>query len=247
MWTENQKTHMSQKYFSMPPKFDPEAGTTVFEPEEERYGYWVGGMSSVYSPEDEKFYLYHRVRSPLGKGRGKKCRIAESEDGINFDVIWAAEASDFRGNSVEVGSLIKDPRTGNWRLYISYEDSQLNTWRVDLVEAKEVEDLDPVHHRTVLQPSEYGVDWIKDPRVYIIGGLYHAFVCVPAKETYEETEDGRRRPVGVMPPLWLPVLTGDTGRTFSTSSNQGRVHRVNGVGSKRESTRSFIFPLPISR
>lgn len=196
MMGKGQRAKMGKKHLSIPPKFDPERGTTVFEPEGEGYGHWVGGMGAVYDPADERFYMYYRIRSPLGRGRGKKCRIAQSEDGMDFTPIWEAEADDFRAQSVEVGSLIQDPETEEWRLYISYEDSHLRTWRVDLLEAEEIEELDPFHHRTVLQPSDYGLDMIKDPRVYIIGGLYHAFVCVPARKRWEEGEGGERRPVG---------------------------------------------------
>ena len=65
---------MSQRYFGVPPRFDPEEGTTVFEPEGTGYGYWVGGHNVVFDPNEEKLYLYYRVRHPLGKGRGGKCR-----------------------------------------------------------------------------------------------------------------------------------------------------------------------------
>lgn len=184
------------KHFSMPPSFDVEEGTTIFEPEEDGYGNWIGGMDVVYDPEDKKFYMYHRIRQPLGKGRGQKCRIAQSENGIDFEPVWEAKAKHFRANSVEVGSLIKDPESGKWRLYISYEDSLMERWRVDLLEADEVVDFDPYHHRTVLQPYDYGVEWIKDPRVYIVGGLYHIFANVPVEKQWGEDEDGTRHPKG---------------------------------------------------
>lgn len=194
--TEKQKIQMAAKRFSMLPKFDPSEGTTIFGPENEGYGNWVGGMDVVYDPDTKKFYMFYRIRYPLGKGRGRKCRIAESENGIDFKPIWEAKADDFRAHSVEVGSLIRDPETNKWRLYISYEDALMNRWRVDLIEADEIEKLDPYHHRTVLQPFDYGVEWIKDPRVYIIGGLYHAFVNVPVKKQWREEESGMRHPIG---------------------------------------------------
>lgn len=194
--TATQKERMGAKRFSVPPKFDPANGTTIFEPEAEGHGHWVGGAGAYYDPEDERFYLYHRIRSPLGEGRGKKCRIAVSEDGIDFEPIWEAHADDFRATSVEVGSLVRDPESETWRLYISYEDSHLARWRVDLLEADEIEGLDPYHRRTVFQPADYGLETVKDPRIYNIGGLYHAFVNVPAKQRWAEAESGTRRPVG---------------------------------------------------
>jgi len=62
----------SQRSFGLPPRFDPENGATVREPEGKGYGYWVGGHSVIYDPELKKFFLYYRVRMPLGKGRGGK-------------------------------------------------------------------------------------------------------------------------------------------------------------------------------
>lgn len=191
-----QTTQMGAKRFGIPPTFDPEAGTTIFEPESKGYGNWIGGHGAVYDPDTDRFYLYHRVRSPLGEGRGKTCRIAVSDDGIDFDSIWEADADAFRARSLEVGSLIRDRETGRWRLYVSYEDAHLGQWRVDLVEAQTIEQLDPYHHRTVFQPEDFGVDLIKDPRVYEIGGLFHAFLNVPARTRVEENDAGQRNPVG---------------------------------------------------
>lgn len=186
---------MAQRYFGMPPVFDPEKGKTVIQPEGKGYGYWVGGHSVVYDPDGKKFYLYYRIRSPLGKGRGAKCRIAESTDGIKFTDIWEATKEELDAESIEVGSLIRDPASGNWRLYISYE-IRGGLWRVDLVESDSLRNLDAVHHRTVMQPQDYGLTSVKDPRIYIVGGLYMAFVCVPARQRWTEDASGTRHPAG---------------------------------------------------
>lgn len=185
----------SQRYFGVPPRFDPEAGTTVFAPEGEGYGYWVGGHSVVFDPDDAKFYLFYRVRYPLGKGRGAKCRIAESSDGVVFTDIWEGTKEQLDAESIEVGSLIRDPRSGRWRLYVSYQVPN-GPWRVDLLEAETLRHLDAWHHRTVMQPSDYGVPSVKDPRVYIVGGLYVVFVSVPPRERWTEDEAGWRHPLG---------------------------------------------------
>lgn len=184
------------KYFAMPPRFDPESGTTVFEPEAPGYGYWVGGHNAVFDPEAGKFYLFHRVRKPLGKGRGGVCRIAESTDGITFNVIWQASKEQFDAESIEVASLIRDPASGKWRLYVCFEPAGGRGWRIDLVEADSIDKLDAWHHRTVMAPADYGVGSIKDPKVYMIGGLYHAFACVPPRERIVEHPDGSREPIG---------------------------------------------------
>ena len=123
-----------QRYFAVPPVFNPDEGKTVLAPEGKGYGYWVGGYSVVFDPAGKKFYLYYRVRSPLGKGRGVKCRIAESKDGVKFTDIWEATKEELDAESIEVASPIKDPATGRCRLYISYQMHH-GHWRVDLIEA----------------------------------------------------------------------------------------------------------------
>jgi len=186
----------SQRYFGLPPRFDPEKGVTVREPEGKGYGWWAGGHSVIYDPELKKFFLYYRLRQPLGKGRGGMCRIAESADGVRFKDIWEASKEQLNADSIEVGSLIRDPESGFWRLYISYQELG-GPWRVDLIEADHPKNLDPWHHRTVMQPEEYGLTSVKDPKAYIVGGLYYVFVDVkPRQEEFYEDEHGARHPLG---------------------------------------------------
>ncbi len=186
---------MSQHYFGVPPRFDPEKGTTVVAPLDKGFGNWAGGHSVVFDPDEGKFYLYYRLRQPLGAGRGGKCRIAESTDGIEFHDIWEATKEQLDAESIEVGSLIKDPQSGRWRLYISYEPHNA-PWHVDLIEADQPANLDAWHHRTVMQPEEYGLGFVKDPRVYIVAGLYMVFVAVSAREGWVEDSSGWRHPLG---------------------------------------------------
>jgi hypothetical protein len=186
---------MSQHYFGLPPRFDPEQGTTVFEPEGQGYGYWAGGHNIVFDPAEGKLYLYYRLRQPLGKGRGGKCRIAESTDGVAFHDIWEATKEQLDAESIEVASLIQDPDSGKWRLYISYQCHN-GPWRVDLIEADQPAHLDAWHHRTVMQPEDYGLHFVKDPRVYIVGGLYMVFVAVNPQKRWTEDEAGGRNPLG---------------------------------------------------
>lgn len=186
---------MGQRYFGMPPKFDPQEGKTVLEPTGQSYGYWVGGHRVVYNPDEKKFFLFYRIRQPLGKGRGGKCGVAESSDGYKFTTIWEATKEELDAVSIEVGSLIKDPATGNWRLYVSYQ-AVGGPWRVDLIEADHPRNFNAWYHRTVMLPDNYGLVSMKDPAVYIVGGLYVAFICTPARERYTEDADGWRHPKG---------------------------------------------------
>ena len=56
-------SQFSQRYFGVPPKFDPNQGKTVLQPEGKGYGYWVGGHNVIYDPQEGKFYLYYRLRT----------------------------------------------------------------------------------------------------------------------------------------------------------------------------------------
>lgn len=158
--------------------FDPNDGITVINPPQRSVGFWAGASSVLYDEELEKFYLYYRLRRPRlvenGKeiGRGYECRIAESEDGINFRTIWRADKSYFGGISLEKASLIKTLE-GNYRLYISYVDPEDNRWRIDMIEADKIEDLDPAKKVKIFTASDLGIEGIKDPEVIILGGLYY--------------------------------------------------------------------------
>jgi len=181
----------AQRYFAIPPKFDPEKGKTVLKPEGEGYGYWVGGHKVVFDPAENKFYLFYRTRKPLGKGRGGGCCVAESIDGVSFTTIWEAAKEQLDALSIEVGTLIQDPSSGNWRLYLSYQCTG-GVWRIDLIQADHPRNFDAWHHRTVVQPGEFGLASIKDPGVYIVGGLYYMFANVLARKAWEEDDSGRR-------------------------------------------------------
>ncbi|HEY65350.1 MAG TPA: hypothetical protein G4O02_12350 [Caldilineae bacterium] len=170
-------------------RFDPEEGITVREPPGQGYGYWAGGMKAAYDPDTRKFYLFYRQRVPLERGRGGRCAIAESEDGIHFRDIWSATKEDFLANSIEVGCPVKDP-AGGWRLYVSYEYAEGDYWRVDVLQGETLADLDVQARRTVMLPQDYGLSFVKDPVVYIVDGRYHVYVCGSPRQRYRVEEDG---------------------------------------------------------
>ena len=160
--------------------FDPKDSIPVASPPGKGPGYWAGATSVLYDKEIGKFYLYYRLRRPRlvenGKeiGRGYECIIAESTDGIDFKTLWKADKSSFGGISLEKASLIKT-LDGTYRLYISYVDPEDNRWRIDMLEAKRIEDLNPVEKVKIFTPSELQIEGVKDPEVIIIGGLYYMF------------------------------------------------------------------------
>nr|AGF92914.1 hypothetical protein FLSS-5_0005 [uncultured organism] len=190
---------MSEKKFATPPVPDTKNGTTVFEPDGRGPGNWVGAPKVVFDRKTDKFYMYHRVRKPLGKGRGVKARIAESSDGKDFEVITEGTKEQLNADSLEAGSIIRDPATGKWRLYISYQPTGHNSWRVGMIESDSPEEFDFWEHRTVMLPDDYGLYSLKDPSVFIVGGQYYAYVSVDQEGDYEVVEqNGKevRRPLG---------------------------------------------------
>jgi hypothetical protein len=151
-------------------KFDPTSGAVIREPQGSGYGYWVGGHKVYYDAQTRQFVLFYRQRSPLESGRGATCAIAVSSDGVAFEDVWSATKEQFAATSIEVGHCVRDERSGEWRLYVSYEAGGI--WRVDLIRANEIEALDVQSRRTVLQPLDYGTRFIKDPVVYQREGEY---------------------------------------------------------------------------
>jgi len=176
-------------------RFDPRQGHTVVEPSGRGYGYWAGGCKAFHDSESGRFYLFYRQRVPLERGRGGRCAVAESEDGIHFRDIWSATKEDFSANSIEVGCPVKDPG-GEWRLYVSYECAQGDYWRVDVLRGESLAELDVQGRRTVLLPSDYGLSFIKDPVVYLREGVYWIYAAVSPSQTYRVEDDGTRVLVG---------------------------------------------------
>ena len=173
-------TH-SGKRSDVMPAFDPGAGSKVWSAPDVGYGHWAGAPSVDYSPE-EGYALYYRLRRPRNKGRGGECGIARSRDGKTFENVWTCTKDDIGAKSIEKGAIVRLPN-GRWRLYLSYElaepyDRNPATWRIDVVDADTIEGLDPGLMRTVLDPGQFGLDFIKDPSVSIVGGRFLLYASV---------------------------------------------------------------------
>ncbi|MFQ5380345.1 MAG: hypothetical protein ACE5EF_01805 [Dehalococcoidia bacterium] len=161
-------------------RFDPVAGTVVRTPEGEGYGFWAGGHKVFFDDQTGQFVMFYRLRSPLEAGRGARCAIATSDDGIEFRDVWTATKEQFAANSIEVGHCVRDTKSGEWRLYVSYE-LRGGPWRVDLIRAPTIAALDVQSRRTVLQPFDYGLRSLKDPVVYQRDGRYFVYVAGPGR------------------------------------------------------------------
>ena len=181
--------YANRRTVGMATLFDPEQGTTVIEPPGRERGYWSGGCSALYDETRERFYLYYRVRTP-GE-RGGTCRIAESADGRTFETVWSADKVQFDTESIEKASLFRTPE-GSFRLYVSYVEPGSRQWRIDLLEAREPSELDPAARRSVLTAEMCDNEGVKDPLVYLCGGIYYLYVNYAPKPANDDPESLRR-------------------------------------------------------
>lgn len=162
--------------------FDPTEGTVIRTPPGSGYGFWVGGHKVSFDPDTGLFALFYRERTPLEKGRGGRCAVALSTDGIHFDEVWGASKDELASSSIEVGHALRHD-AGEWRLYVSYERPVERTWRIDVLRADHPAHFDSQHRRTVLEPGHFGVSFIKDPWVVRTeGGGYDLYCAVPARQ-----------------------------------------------------------------
>jgi hypothetical protein len=173
-----------RKWLGMVPLFAPEEGTTILSPDGKGPGYWKGACSVLYDHETSKFYLYYRIRSPRPV-RGGECRIAESADGVHFTDIWCAKKEEFNATSVERSALVKC-LDRKWRLYVSYVDPADNRWRTDLLESDDPKSFKPKTRRKVLTADDINGEGIKDPVVFIIGGMYYMILSYATKPVVED-------------------------------------------------------------
>lgn len=181
------------KSWGVLPRFAPDKGNVVATPPGEGYGYWAGAPSAIFDPESGCFLCYHRLRWPLGDRRGGLCRIVASADptapASEWRTVWEATREAFGANSIERASLLRDPGSGEWRLYLSSETAQTYdrnpaTWRVDLLQAASPEGLDPAARRVVMDATMYGFSHVKDPVVQVIGGEYVALTSAAWREQH---------------------------------------------------------------
>jgi hypothetical protein len=158
--------------------FDPSAGKVVREPPGAGYGNWVGGK--VYHDDDSgQFALFYRSRKPLEQGRAGRCAVALSDDGVNFTDVWSASKEDLDANSVEEGHCVRDG--DEWKLYFSYEVAGTSRWRIDVMRASRPERFESQSRRTVLNPGDYGLGWIKDPFLMRNGPEWWLYAAAPPR------------------------------------------------------------------
>jgi len=168
-----------KKWLGVAPLFDPAKGITVIKPPARGEGYWCGAPSALFDDDSGKFYLYYRVRKPRPV-RGGEVFIKESRDGKRFRTIWHATREDFDSPSIERSALVKCP-DGRFRLYISYVDGKDARWRIDMMEAATPAEFDPAKRCKILTADDTDTEAVKDPAVYLIGGLYYMIVSIATR------------------------------------------------------------------
>jgi hypothetical protein len=140
--------------------------TVVLTPESDEPGYWVGCAGVLHEPQRGRFVMTYRRRRPRGHAsgdRGHRCVVATSEDGVHFTDVWSVDKSELGSPSMERFSLV--PVTGGYQLYISYVDPADNRWRIDVLEAADVDGFDVAARKEVLTAGSTGTEGVKDPYV----------------------------------------------------------------------------------
>ncbi|MBC7234377.1 MAG: hypothetical protein H5T69_00940 [Chloroflexi bacterium] len=160
------------------PLFDPRDGRVIAEPPGEGEGFWAGGPSALWDEGTGLWLLSYRLRTPLRdrgwSGRGEETVIAASADGLTFERVWSAHKDAFEALSIEKSCLVRSP-DGPYRLYVSYSSRHDFRWRIDMLETEDVRDFDPSRRVTVLSPQDTGTEGVKDPVIYIVGGMWYLY------------------------------------------------------------------------
>jgi hypothetical protein len=160
--------------------FDPSDGQVIRTPPGTRYGYWVGGHKISHDAASGTFALFYRERTPLEHGRGGECAVALSENGLDFTDVWRATKAQFNSSSIEVGHCLRHD-ADEWRLYVSYEIAGTTVWRIDVLRAAEPAGFVAQERRTVLNPHDFGLRWLKDPFIRRRNGRYFMYAAAPAR------------------------------------------------------------------
>ena len=171
-------TALAGRNFLPAPCFDPTAGNLVRGPLHGEPGYWAGAPGAVYDPGGDRFLLLYRVRRPRGvvPDRGAEIRILTSRDGLTFDgELYCLEKRALGSPSIERCALVQ-VEPDRWVLFVSYVDPTDHRWRIDRLEASRPDAFNPQQRQPVLLPGRLGVEGVKDPFVFRVGGLWHMIV-----------------------------------------------------------------------
>lgn len=210
--------------------FNPADGIVLREPERGEPGYWAGCPSVLFEPDKQRFLLTYRQRRPQemdAGGRGWRCALAASNDGVHFHDLWEVHKSELATPSMERCSLI--PAPGGYRLYISYVDPADKRWRIDVMEAAEPASFATESARPALTATGTGTEGVKDPYVLRIGPVTYMFASFAAPRAFAAGEQERAHRAGDIYNTGATILP--TGLATSLDGTGFRWHgTVLGVG-----------------
>ena len=154
----------------------------ILRPDEDKPEWWAGAPSVVH--DDGVFWLAARMRTQeADRGlRGYEIRILRSEDGVNFEAVHRIRREDVPIPGFERPALLKDPATGQFKLYACgpFGDQPWNIIKFD--DADSPEQFDPKTARTVIAPPaktyerDQAVVEYKDPVILHAQGAYHCYL-----------------------------------------------------------------------
>jgi len=144
-------------------------------------GNWVGAPSAAFD-DDGSIVLAYRVRSAAQ--RGSSVVLARSHDGETFTTELSIEKDRFGAESLERPAVVKVE--GRWYLYLSCATPTTKHWRIDLLEAPAVSQLQSADLHTVFA-GDRGTG-VKDPVVRRIDNSWHAWICCHPLDTPGEED-----------------------------------------------------------
>jgi hypothetical protein len=150
--------------------FEPERGVVLVPPPGTGRGSWAGAPGAYRDGRD--LYVTYRLRRPP-PFRGFEMRIAAVRGG-RVEVVRAIHKEDLAAESIERSALVRVD--GRWRLYLSYVDAGDRRWRIAMIDAANIDDLDARDATVVLHPDALGLSAVKDPWLRQVDGLWHMFV-----------------------------------------------------------------------
>lgn len=169
------------KYFLEPVIPDVTNYEVLVKAPSEEENYWAGAPA-VFTDREGTIWLTYRVRNP--EERGKEIRIARSQDGLEFETVKIIKKEELNAKSVERSSLLQDPKTGDYKLYLSPDpdysaaDPQALGWHiVKLEDVNKPADFNPSTAKVIVSPegTESETGPVKDPYVINVGWKYYMF------------------------------------------------------------------------
>jgi len=145
---------------------------------------WWAGAPSVARGDDGTFWLACRMRTAESERglRGYEIRILRSDDGVDFEQAHSIHRDDIPIGGFERPALLRDPDTGDFKLYMCgpWEGGEWGIFKLD--DAAVPTQFDAKTARLVMSapektyPRDQPVLRYKDPVIIHAEGRYHCYV-----------------------------------------------------------------------